>query len=610
MWHFLVILAVLFTVSGIDDLFIDIYYWLRYVKRAWKTRKFKPLTYDLLASKKEQYAAVLVPCWHEANVIGNMLKHNIYALDYQNYYIFVGVYPNDPETIAEVQNIANEAPHVICVIGDTPGPTNKAANLNGIYSFVKSFEKNLPEPFEIFLFHDSEDIIHPLSFKLYNHLIPRKDMIQIPVFPLKVNYLNFTHWLYADEFAEIHTKDIIVRESIKAHVPSAGVGTAFSRRALQVLESSGMPFSTNSLTEDYHTSLAMRVHKLSCIFVTQSILKTQWIKSGIFKKGYKQIVTNEHVATRALFPTKYTKAVRQKSRWIIGIVFQEWDNSQWPKDWILRYSLAHDRKSFITHFINGFSYLIFMFWVIYTFLTKDKPEYPSLQEQFNAHPIVWWMIISVTVIMFERMLQRIIAVKRVYGWAPAFLAIFRTFYGNFLNLHALLRAYKIYFSTPKTTSTSKQPVWDKTEHHFPGAHTLVPFRRKLGDLLVENGMISKEQLYIAVVEQQKTGEKLGAILCGLKFINTDQLLNLLSSQYNLELISEEEINNVRENCLNMVSKKNKKWLEMNKLNPIDFDKTNQIITLAIDDPTNELLLTKIIKYFSPCTTKFKLIKPV
>lgn len=607
MWHFLVILAILFTISGVDDVFIDFYYWLRFIRRIWKTKKFKPLTYEMLATKKEQYVAVLVPCWHEANVIGTMLKHNCYSLDYQNYYIFVGVYPNDPETIAEVQNVADEISHVICVIGETPGPTNKAENLNGIYNFVKSFEKTLPEPFEIFLFHDSEDIIHPLSFKLYNHLIPRKDMIQIPVFPLNVNYFNFTHWLYADEFSEIHTKDIVVRESIKAHVPSAGVGTAFSKRALQVLEKAGSPFSINSLTEDYHTSLIMRMHKLSCIFVTQSIIRTKWKKRGLFKKGYKQIVTKEYVATRALFPTKYTKAIRQKARWIMGIVFQEWDNREWPNDWILRYSLAHDRKSFITHFINGFSYFIFIFWVVYTILTKDKPEYPTLQEQFNAHPIVWWMIIGVTIIMIERMLQRCIAVKRVYGWIPATLAIFRTFYGNFLNLHALLRAYKIYFSTPKTTSSSKQPAWDKTEHHFPGAHTLVPFRRKLGDLLLEKGIISKEQLYIAILEQQNTGEKLGSILCKLNFINKDQLLNLLSQQYKLELISETEINKARASCLNMISKKTRKWMETNKLNPIEFDTVNQTITLAIDDPTNELLLTKIIKYLAPYKTQFKLI---
>lgn len=607
MWHFLVILAIIFTISGLDDVFIDVYYWLRYFKRIWTTRKYKPLTFDQLSEKKQQYVAVLVPCWHEANVIGTMLKHNCYSIDYENYYIFVGVYPNDPETVAEVQAIAAEIPNIKCVIGQKPGPTNKASNLNGIYNFVKDFEKTLPEPFEIFLFHDSEDIIHPLSFKLFNYLIPRKDMIQIPVFPLHVNYLNFTHWLYADEFSEIHTKDIIVRESINAHVPSAGVGTAFSRRSLNLLENLGEPFSINSLTEDYHTSLAIRMHKLKCIFVTQSIIKTTWKKRGFFRKGYKEVIKKEYIATRALFPTEYTKAVRQKARWIIGIVFQEWDNRQWPKDWKIRYSLMHDRKSFITHFINGFSYIIFIFWVIYSYLTQGNPAYPSLQEQFNEHPSVWWLIIIVTIIMLERMLQRFIAVRRIYGWTAAFLAISRTFYGNFLNLHALLRAYKIYFSSPKTNHPSKQPAWDKTDHHFPGAHTLVPFRRKLGDLLLEKKIISKEQLQLAVSEQYKTGEKLGKVLCKFNFINKDKLMQILAEQYNLEFFSKNALQSSAAQYLPMLKREIRRWLKVNNLFPIDFNQIEQTITLGIEDPTNEILLKKTIQKLSPLKTTFKLM---
>ena len=38
-----------------------------------------------------------------------------------------------------------------------------------------------------------------------------------------------------DEFAEWHAKDLVVRESVSGSVPSAGVGTCFSRRALLAL---------------------------------------------------------------------------------------------------------------------------------------------------------------------------------------------------------------------------------------------------------------------------------------------------------------------------------------------------------------------------------------
>lgn len=43
-WYFLTILAVLFILSGLDDLFFDVYYWVRYLIRIWKTRNYEPLS--------------------------------------------------------------------------------------------------------------------------------------------------------------------------------------------------------------------------------------------------------------------------------------------------------------------------------------------------------------------------------------------------------------------------------------------------------------------------------------------------------------------------------------------------------------------------------------
>ena len=609
MWYFLSTLAVLFAVSGLDDLFIDGYYWVRRLWRIKKTRHYEPLTYEQLTAREEQYIAVLIPCWHEANIIGTMLRHNAYSIDYKKYYFFVGVYPNDLETVAEVQAVADITPQVQCVVGGTPGPTNKASNLNAIYTHVKQFEKQHSISFEIYVFHDSEDIIHPLSFKLYNYLIPRKDMIQTPVFPLDVGLWKFTHWLYADEFAENHTKDIIVRESIHAHVPSAGVGTAFSKKALALLErkETSTPFSTHSLTEDYHTSLEVREQGLKSVFVTQAVIRMRWKRRKFFGSGYVQKPTKEYIATRALFPLEYKKAVRQKARWIIGIVFQEWDLGSWPREWQIRYSLAHDRKSFVTHFINGFGYVVFTFWLVYSVLTYGRPEYPGLQEQFNLHPWVWWMVLLVTCIMVERLLQRMIAVTRVYGILPAILSLPRAFYGNVLNLHALVRAYHVYFTAQKSSVSNKQPSWDKTDHQFPGRHVLVPYKRKLGDLLLENDLITPEQLDRALIEQGKTGERLGVVLCRLKIIDSAALLRLLAVQYQVGLFPKSKLEAAERMCLEQVSKKRgKKWMRRG-IRPVVIDEATQRMTVAISDPTNELLLKKVIRHVAPYQAEFVLI---
>lgn len=65
------------------------------------------------------------------------------------------------------------------------------------------------------------------------------------------------------------------------------------------------------------------------------------------------------------------------------------------------------------------------------------------------------------------------------------------------------------------------------------------FRKKirLGDLLVEKGVITDEQLQIALREQKKLGRKLGGTLVELGMTDEDSILNLLSSQLGIPLIS-------------------------------------------------------------------------
>jgi len=63
---------------------------------------------------------------------------------------------------------------------------------------------------------------------------------------------------------------------------------------------------------------------------------------------------------------------------------------------------------------------------------------------------------------------------------------------------------------------------------------------RLGDLLVEKGLITEDQLQHALGEQKKLGRKLGGTLVELGMIDENSLLNLLASQLNIPLI---DINN-------------------------------------------------------------------
>jgi adsorption protein B len=86
--------------------------------------------------------------------------------------------------------------------------------------------------YDIFLFHDAEDVIHPLELQEAARLLERNDMVQLPVLPLARTAWNLTHGVYADEFAEFHSKDLRVRSAFGGFIPSAGVATALRREVI------------------------------------------------------------------------------------------------------------------------------------------------------------------------------------------------------------------------------------------------------------------------------------------------------------------------------------------------------------------------------------------
>src|SRR5258705_2600397 len=100
----LIVTVVLFTVSGFDDLVIDIYYVCRqlyvllYVRPRWPRLKE-----EQLLGAVEQPIAIIIPAWQESPVIGKMIDNTVRTVRYSKYRIFVGTYPNDPETQLEVE---------------------------------------------------------------------------------------------------------------------------------------------------------------------------------------------------------------------------------------------------------------------------------------------------------------------------------------------------------------------------------------------------------------------------------------------------------------------------------------------------------------------------
>lgn len=530
---FFITLVMIYLISGLDDLLVDLVYYGRLIYRSiFKRHSIRPVTQEQLNAVPEKPIVIIVPAWDESNVIGRMLLNTTNTVLYKNYTIFVGTYPNDEATKFEVEKIREVYPNIEVVVTPADGPTNKADCLNWIYQGIKVYERDHNTRFEIFLFHDAEDIIHPLSLKFYNFLMPRIPFVQIPVFPLEQGWANFVVGMYMDEFSENHTKDLRAREIMAQTIPSAGVGTALSSEAMDYLAKlrKNQLFDIRSLTEDYLLGMSLKDMPGRKILLQQTVQRPEKRRHWLTGKIY-EVMVEEQIATREFFPSAFWQSVHQKSRWILGIALQGWTFG-WSDTFGMNYFLYRDRKSIIANLLTIAGYIVVCYWFLSWQVGVWVPSRatPPLVEPGE----IWYSLMSVVIGLFIwRLLNRMVAVWRIYGPLQALLSIPRLLFGNFLNFCATVKAIHRYV---KSRVSGRVPAWGKTAHAYPTEAQLRTFHRKLGDLLLERRFISIAQLETALAKQKTTGRKLGDILIEMGIVWEEDLVSVLASQRNMKAV--------------------------------------------------------------------------
>ncbi|MBM3114756.1 cyclic di-3',5'-guanylate-activated glycosyltransferase NrfB [Jeongeupia naejangsanensis] len=527
-----IIFAMMMLISGLDDLFIDIVYWSR---RFWRAitvyRNHDHLDYKALYEPAEKPLAIMVPAWHETGVIGKMAELAATTLDYENYHIFVGTYPNDPDTQNDVDVVCARFPNVHKVVCARPGPTSKADCLNNVLDAIQQFEHSAKFEFAGFILHDAEDVISDMELRLFNYLIDRKDLIQIPVYPFERTWTNFTSLSYLDEFAELHGKDVPVREALAGQVPSAGVGTCFSRRAVLALlaDGDGIAFDVQSLTEDYDIGFRLKEKGMKEIFVRFPVIRESQRKGvGNLLFGQNERDSNV-ICVREYFPDTMQTAVRQKSRWIIGIVYQGFKTHRWTSNWTLNYFLWRDRKGAISNFVSFIASLILLqllgLW-LYQRLWPDAYHFLSIFEGDIWLVSLLWINF---LLMSNRMLQRIIFVSGYYGLSQGLMALPRLFWGNLINFLANWRA----LSQIIAQGDPRRVAWDKTTHDFPSVGGENRARHPLGQILIEQGVLTQAQLEAALAHRIP-GLRLGSCLVHEGVISAEQLARAVAVQSHVD----------------------------------------------------------------------------
>ncbi|WP_268934740.1 glycosyl transferase family protein [Sphingobium sp. CAP-1] len=443
--------AVGLAIGGLDDLLIDLLFlcrtsWRRLVIYA---RHPRMTTAALPASATPGRIAIFVPAWREADVIAPMLRNALHCWRGSDYSLFVGVYPNDPDTIAAIAPVAEGESRIVVGVNPRPGPSTKADCLNILWQAMLNQEARDGIRFKAIVLHDAEDVVHPDEIRLFDYLIDRFELVQLPVLPLP----GRGGWLaraiadhYCDEFAESHGKGLTVREALGASIPSAGVACAFDRSMLGRLSDPvhGGPFDPSSLTEDYEAGL--RISNMG--------------GRGIFVR-----MRDAHgalVATREYFPDTIDAAVRQKARWMIGISLAGWDRMGWHggvAEWWMR---IRDRRATMAALVLFAAYLALILWGVIQLLRLYLPLAPP-----SPTPLLQGLLWLNLALMIWRTGMRALFVARAYGWRHGIGAIPRTIIANYIAILAARRAVFLYGKS----LLGKPLAWDKTQHRFPDLKT-------------------------------------------------------------------------------------------------------------------------------------------
>ena len=427
---------------GLDDLLFDAL-WL-----ATRRRDPTPLP-D--APPIDGRFAVFVPAWDEADVLPAMLHRTLAAWRGEDFRLYVGCYPNDAATLFAVSPLAARDRRLRLVIGGREGPTTKGDNLNRLWAALGEDERAEGIRFAAVVLHDAEDHVHPDELALYRRCLGGCAMVQIPVVPMIKRAERWVGGHYADEFAEAHGKEMVVRSRLGLPLPSAGVGCALARSSLALLaiERGGEPFCCDSLTEDYEIGMLIGAYGLGTRFID-----TAGPAGG-------------RIVSRGAFPGEVETAVRQKSRWIAGIALAGWDHLGWPdlrqggaalpahRLWLARWMLWRDRRAPLSALILLAAYAGAILtglgvagqWLLgwNAIVLEDGVR---LFLAFNLLLLCW------------RVGMRGHFAARWYGLGEALISVPRAFVSNVIAILAARRAVTLYWRMLR----SGEVVWDKTDH--------------------------------------------------------------------------------------------------------------------------------------------------
>lgn len=105
-------------------------------------------------------------------------------------------------------------------------------------------------------------------------------------------------------------------------------------------------------------------------------------------------------------------------------------------------------------------------------------------------------------------------------------------------------------------------------------------KSRIGEILLDYGLITQEQLSKALDKQVKTGRRLGSMLEEMGYVDSDTLMSMLSKQHNIPFINLFEVK-VHPDVLNVIP-----FEQVRSFKILPFKQSGESLSLAMADPGN------------------------
>ncbi|GAB3288586.1 GspE/PulE family protein [Pseudidiomarina andamanensis] len=126
-------------------------------------------------------------------------------------------------------------------------------------------------------------------------------------------------------------------------------------------------------------------------------------------------------------------------------------------------------------------------------------------------------------------------------------------------------------------------------------------KMRLGDLLVQDGMITESQLQQALADQKQNGRKLGVTLIDLGFIDEHDLLEFLARQLNIPLIELGD-RKISQQVVNLIPE-----VQARRHRALVIEADDQMALVGMSDPADLAAVDAISQYLQPREMKLAVV---